>query len=40
MVERHPILDILTHLVLLLGVAVVVFPVWLAFVASTPFASA
>ena len=35
MVERHPILDALTHLVLILGVALVVFPVWLAFVAST-----
>jgi sn-glycerol 3-phosphate transport system permease protein len=35
MVERHPILDLLTHLVLIIGVAVVVFPVWIAFVAST-----
>jgi sn-glycerol 3-phosphate transport system permease protein len=35
MVERHPFLDLLTHLVLIVGVAVVVFPVWLAFVAST-----
>jgi len=35
MVERHPILDFLTHLVLVLGVALVAFPVWLAFVAST-----
>ena len=35
MVERNRFLDILTHLVLLLGVAVVAFPVYLAFVAST-----
>jgi sn-glycerol 3-phosphate transport system permease protein len=35
MVDRRPILDVLAHLVLILGVAVVVFPVYLAFVAST-----
>jgi sn-glycerol 3-phosphate transport system permease protein len=35
MVENRPILNFLTHLVLILGVAVVVFPVYLAFVAST-----
>jgi sn-glycerol 3-phosphate transport system permease protein len=35
MVENRPILTFLTHLVLILGVAVIVFPVYLAFVAST-----
>jgi sn-glycerol 3-phosphate transport system permease protein len=35
MVDRRPILDILTHLILIFGVALVVFPVYLAFVAST-----
>lgn len=35
MVENTRILDILTHLVLILGVAIVAFPVWMAFVAST-----
>lgn len=35
MVENRPILDALSHLVLILGVAVVAFPVWIAIVAST-----
>ena len=35
MVERRPALDFITHIVLLLGVAVVAFPVYLTFVAST-----
>lgn len=35
MVENRPFLDFLAHLVLILGVAVVAFPVWIAFVAST-----
>ncbi len=35
MVERTPIADALTHLVLLLGTALVVLPVYLAFVASS-----
>ncbi|KQV84221.1 sn-glycerol-3-phosphate ABC transporter permease UgpE [Rhizobium sp. Root1220] len=35
MVENRPLLNILTHLVLILGVAMVVFPVYLAFIAST-----
>jgi hypothetical protein len=35
MVERRPWLDALSHLVLLLGIAVVVFPVYVAFIAST-----
>ena len=35
MVENRPILTFLTHLVLIVGVVIVVFPVYLAFVAST-----
>jgi len=35
MVERRPLLDLLSHGILLLGVAVVAFPVYLTFVAST-----
>ncbi|WP_042886433.1 sn-glycerol-3-phosphate ABC transporter permease UgpE [Cupriavidus necator] len=35
MVERRPLLDFLTHAVLILGIVVVVFPVYLTFVAST-----
>jgi len=35
MVERHPWLTFLTHAVLLLGVAIVAFPVYVTFVAST-----
>ena len=35
MVERRPGLTILSHVVLLLGIAVVAFPIYLAFVAST-----
>src|SRR3990167_2987789 len=35
MVERRPTLGILAHLVLLLGVAVVAFPLYVTFVAST-----
>jgi sn-glycerol 3-phosphate transport system permease protein len=35
MVERRPILDFFTHLVLVLGVAVVVFPVFVALIGST-----
>ena len=35
MVERRPLLDILSHGVLLVGVLVVAFPVYLTFVAST-----
>lgn len=35
MVENRPFLAFLTHLVLILGVVIVVFPVYLAFVAST-----
>ncbi|RRH92747.1 sn-glycerol-3-phosphate ABC transporter permease UgpE [Variovorax beijingensis] len=35
MVERRPSLTILSHAVLLLGIAIVAFPIYLAFVAST-----
>jgi sn-glycerol 3-phosphate transport system permease protein len=35
MVERRPLLSVLTHTVLLAGVAIVAFPVYLTFVAST-----
>lgn len=35
MVERRPYLDFFTHLVLLLGVAVIAFPLYVAFIAST-----
>ena len=35
MVERRPGLDLLAHAILLLGVAVVAFPVYITFVAST-----
>ena len=35
MVENRPLLNVLTHMVLIVGVVVVVFPVYLAFIAST-----
>ncbi len=35
MVERRPLLDLISHVVLILGVAVIVFPLYVAFVAST-----
>lgn len=35
MVENRPLLTILTHLVLIVGVAIVVFPVYVALIAST-----
>ncbi len=35
MVENRPILSIITHAILILGVIVVAFPVYLAFIAST-----
>ena len=35
MVENRPFLDFLTHLVLIVGVAIVAFPVYVAFIAST-----
>jgi len=35
MVENRPFLDFLTHLVLIVGVVIVAFPVYVAFIAST-----
>ncbi len=35
MVENRPLLDFLAHLVLILGAAIVAFPLYLAFIAST-----
>jgi sn-glycerol 3-phosphate transport system permease protein len=35
MVERRPGLNLIAHLVLILGVALVAFPIWMTFVAST-----
>ncbi|EPE96680.1 sn-glycerol-3-phosphate ABC transporter permease UgpE [Rhizobium grahamii] len=35
MVENRPFLNLLAHLVLIVGVAIVVFPVYVAFIAST-----
>ncbi|NLC37366.1 MAG: sn-glycerol-3-phosphate ABC transporter permease UgpE, partial [Alcaligenaceae bacterium] len=35
MVERRPFLDFLTHLILLLGIAIIAFPLYVAFIAST-----
>jgi sn-glycerol 3-phosphate transport system permease protein len=40
MVERRPVLDLLAHLVLILGTALVAFPVYVAAVASTHPATA
>jgi sn-glycerol 3-phosphate transport system permease protein len=35
MVERRPALTVLSHVVLILGIAIVAFPIYLAFIAST-----
>lgn len=35
MIERRPLLDILSHVILILGVATIAFPLYVAFVAST-----
>ncbi|HEV2610476.1 MAG TPA: sn-glycerol-3-phosphate ABC transporter permease UgpE [Noviherbaspirillum sp.] len=35
MIERRPILDLISHLVLIIGVVIVAFPMYVAFVAST-----
>ena len=35
MVENRPFLTLLSHLVVILGVAIIAFPVWMTFVAST-----
>lgn len=39
MVERRPLLDLVSHLILILGVIVVAFPLYLTFVASTQASS-
>src|SRR5690606_586197 len=35
MIERRPILDIVTHLILILGVAIIAFPLYVTLIAST-----
>jgi len=35
LVENRPVLDFITHAVLILGVAIIAFPVYVTFVAST-----
>ncbi|MGH8737548.1 MAG: glycerol-3-phosphate transporter, partial [Burkholderiales bacterium] len=35
MIENRPLLDVTSHLVLILGALVVAFPLYIAFVAST-----
>jgi sn-glycerol 3-phosphate transport system permease protein len=40
MIERRPVADLLAHVVLVLGVLIVAFPVWITFVASTQTAEA
>ena len=35
MVENRPILTVVTHIILILGVAITVLPIWITFVAST-----
>ncbi len=35
MIERRPILDIVTHIVLILGVAIIALPLYVTFIAST-----
>ena len=35
MVENRPILNIVSHIVLILGIAIVALPIWITFVAST-----
>lgn len=35
MIQRRPVLTVLSHLVLILGIAIVAFPVYLTFIAST-----
>ncbi|HLS42222.1 MAG TPA: sn-glycerol-3-phosphate ABC transporter permease UgpE [Paenalcaligenes sp.] len=39
MIERRPLLDLFTHFVLLLGVLVIAFPLYMTFVASTQTAA-
>ncbi|MEN9538810.1 MAG: Glycerol-3-phosphate transporter, partial [Pseudomonadota bacterium] len=35
MIERRPVADAVAHIILIAGVAIVAFPLFLAFVAST-----
>ena len=35
MVENRPLMTVVTHIVLLLGIAMIAFPIWITFVAST-----
>ena len=35
MIERRPILDAVSHLVLIIGAIIVIFPLYVAFIAST-----
>ncbi len=35
MIDRRPLLDVITHLILIIGVAAVCFPLWMTLVAST-----
>lgn len=39
MIERHPVLDFFSHLILIVGVLVIAFPVYIAFIASTQTAA-
>ena len=35
MVQNRPILDIVSHLVLIIGILIVALPIWITFVAAT-----
>ena len=35
MIENRPVLDLITHLVLILGIIVIAFPIWVMFVGAT-----
>jgi len=35
MIERRPVLDAISHLVLIIGAIIVIFPLYVAFIAST-----
>ena len=35
MIEKRPVLDVIAHVTIILGIIVVAFPVYLTFVAST-----
>ncbi len=40
MVEKHPILNVVTHVLLIIGIIIIGFPIYIAFVASTHPATA